>query len=124
MQVFTPAGDFVTAIVAPDSMSSVSLAEGEMLHFCTADEEPKLVKGVGGIVSLEKSGFLMFPHPIRGSTLVPAYAVNKEMIPEHRRILLSKSAVDTLAIYLNLLCSQNATANVPDVKYSCRKPAG
>lgn len=58
MQVFTPAGDFFTAIVAPDSMSSVSLAEGEMLHFCAADEEPKLVKGVGGIVILEKSGLL------------------------------------------------------------------
>ena len=33
MKLFTPSGSFVTVVVAPDSMSSVSLAEEEMLHF-------------------------------------------------------------------------------------------
>ena len=46
MKVFTPSGDFVTVVVAPDSMSGVSLAEEDMLHFCTKDKTPKLVKGV------------------------------------------------------------------------------
>ena len=32
--------------------------------------------------------------------------------------------MDALAIYLNLVCSQDATANVLDVKYSCRKRGG
>ena len=121
MQVFTPAGNFDTTRVAPGYMSSVPLAEGEMSHFRTADEEPKLVKGVGGIVSLKESDFLMFPHPIRGSTLVPAYAVSKEMIPKHNQILLSKSAVGALAIDLNLLSSQDAIVNVSDEKCSCSK---
>lgn len=121
MQVVTPSGDFVMAIVAPDSMSSVSLAEGKMLHFCTADEEPKFVKRVYGIESLEKSGFLISPHP---TTLIPAYAASKEMIPKHIRILLSKSALDALAIGFLFWCTQTAAENVPDVKCSCRKPGG
>ena len=62
-----------------------------------------MVKSVGGMVSLEKSGFLMFAHPIRGSSFVEAWMVSKEMIPKHSLILLSKSDVDALAIDLNLL---------------------
>ena len=74
------------------------------------------MKGVGGMESLEKSGFFMFPHTIRGSTFVPAYAFDKEMIPKHSRTLLSKSAVGVLAIDLNLLCGQNTTVNVLNVQ--------
>ena len=122
--MFTPSGNFVTVVVAPDSMSSVSLAEEEMLHFCTEDDTPKMVKGVGGLVSLEKSGFLMFPHPVRGSIFVQAWMVDKEMIPKHSQILLSKSAVDALAIDLNSLCSKDATEVVPEMKFRCREPGG
>ena len=39
IKTFTPAGDFVTATVAPYSMSSVPLGEEEMPHFCAADKE-------------------------------------------------------------------------------------
>ena len=46
------------------------------------------------MVSLEKSGFLMFPHSIRGAIFIPAYAVSQEMIPKHSRILLSKYPVN------------------------------
>ena len=61
-----------------------------MLYFCTENDTPKMVKGVGGLVSLENSGFLMFPHPVRGSIFVQAWMVDKEMIPKHSQILLRK----------------------------------
>ena len=102
-------------------MSSLSLEEEEMLHFCTIDETPKMVKGVGGVVGLKKSGFLMFPHPIRGPILFLAYAIDREMISKYNQIFSSKSAMDALAIDLNLLCSKDDTEVVPDMKSRCRK---
>ena len=98
MQILNAEGKFETIVVSPDSMSSVTLAEANTLHFCTPASRSKLVKGVGGTVKLDTSGLLVIPHPAQGSVFIPAYAAPSTMIPTGSSVLLSKEAVAALQV--------------------------
>ena len=95
LEVYTATGALVKVTIAPDTVSSVVMASRPLLHGLHSSNSGTITTS-GGSSLLSERGYLIIPHKVRGSTIVPGFAAGKASLPDNCSVLL-KVSVQTAA---------------------------
>jgi len=118
-----PNGKDEEIAVSPDSVSSVTIAELDMLHD-VHDCDSGIISGFAGTSSLDKAGYIVVPHITKpGAAVLKAYAGNKHL-PSGVKCLLSKTHSSLIGADINRLCAVPKGTSVVPMMYDERTIEG
>ena len=103
LEVYTATGALVKVTIAPDTVSSVVMASRPLLHGLHSSNSGTITTS-GGSNRLSERGYLIIPHKVRGSAIVPGFAADKASLPGNCSVLLSKRANSSLQVSTDAHC--------------------